>query len=186
MDEDGNLPLHIAVTAASYLATATSGSDWQEMMQQCLSTAADNDDHSVLSDAAMSFFSSATVSQTTNPFDKVIKILLEQYPESAQIPQGKTGRLPLVLAVESGRRTWQDGIRTLLNAYPPALHSKKLVEKTLYPKVLSLIASNGGCGIVDVLPVRQSSRSMRHEKCSRTTLFEVLRTKPEWLTLEDA
>ena len=226
MDDDGNLPLHIAVTAASYLATAHhAAQDHPGTMTAAAVAAAaasDNgDDHSVISDAAMSFFSSATVSQTTNPFDKVIKILLQQYPEAARIPQGKTGRLPLVLAVESRRRTWADGIRTLLNAYPPALHNKKIIPSKLYPNVLSMVATSDGLvgssnpssyafdfassGIVDLLPVvgeagagagtggdntqqqpqnrsNRSKRAIRQEVCSRSTLFEMLRTKPEYLT----
>ena len=215
MDEEGNLPLHIAVTAASYLATAHHAAlDHPGTMAAAAAAAAaasDNaDDLSVISDAAMSFFSSATVSQTTNPFDKVIKILLQQYPEAARIPQGKTGRLPLVLAVESRHRTWADGIRTLLNAYPPALHDKKIIPAELYPNVLSLVARNGhscsldfasGGGIINLLPVlgeaggdaaasdqqpsqrsKRSKRAIRQEACSRSTLFEMLRTKPEYLT----
>jgi hypothetical protein len=276
MDQDGNLPIHIAVTAASYLANAnpvatptTTSTTAPAMTPSHIETVASSywnnsnsntgtgggggggDDHSsVMSDAAMSFFSSATVSQTSNPFDKVIKILLQHYPAGARTPQGKSGRLPLVLAVESkGKRTWEDGIRTLLNAYPPALHNKKVIEPILYPHVLSLVAnnglqqttsssvSNGGegafdfSGYVDVLPncqpsisttataqpsptmttasnvvsssnsqfgqsyslartatnnikstQRISQRTIRQETCSRTTLFELLRSKPEWLT----
>jgi ankyrin repeat protein len=220
MDDDGNLPLHIAVTAASYLATAHALASSADPDASPLAAAAavaaaaasDNsnaDDHSVMSDAAMSFFSTATVANTTNPFDKVIKILLQHYPKAAYIPQGKTGRLPLVLAIESGRRTWNDGIRTLLNAYPPALHNKKLIEPALYPHVLSLVANNGnsmlhqaggGCcafdfggGIVDFLngagveknprKTKISKRAIRQETCSRTTLYELLRSKPDWLSL---
>jgi len=157
-----------------------------------------SDDHSVLSDT-MSFFSSATVSQTTNPFDKVLKILLQHYPRGAKIPQGRTGRLPLVLAVESGRRTWEDGIRTLLNAYPPALHNKKLIEAELYPNVLSLVSGGPRCdfgrgidfhcatsGVFDDLFANRSltrtKRQRREANNSQTTMFELLRTKPEWLT----
>jgi ankyrin repeat protein len=220
MDDDGNLPLHIAVTAASYLATAHAlassadpdASPLAAVAAVAAAAASDNsnaDDHSVISDAAMSFFSTATVANTTNPFDKVIKILLQHYPKAAYIPQGKTGRLPLVLAIESGRRTWNDGIRTLLNAYPPALHNKKLIEPALYPHVLALVANNGnsmihqasggscafdfGGGVVDFLngtgveknprKTKISKRAIRQETCSRTTLYELLRSKPDWLSL---
>lgn len=195
MDEDGNLPIHIAVTASSFLATADQASP--STMAAAVAAATDaSDDHSVLSDA-MSFFSSATVSQTTNPFDKVLKILLQHYPKGAKIPQGKTGRLPLVLAVQSGNRTWSDGIRTVLNAYPPALHNKKLISPELYPNVLSLVT---GCnqgnlgrgadfhcvtsGVFDDLFARspRNKRQRREATNSRTVLFELLRTKPEWLT----
>jgi Ankyrin repeats (3 copies) len=168
MDQDGNLPIHIAVTAASYLANANPPISQQEKDE--LATA--NDDHSVMS--ALSFFSSATVSHTSNPFDKVMKILLQHYPAGAWTPQGKTGRLPLVLAIESkGKRTWADGIRTLLQAYPPALHNRKVMEPILYPHVLSLVAAGPG---------GSDRKRSRHEACSRSTLFGLLRSKPEWLT----
>jgi hypothetical protein len=188
MDEDGNLPLHIAATAASYLATAhatvSASDDIPTSIMAAAAAAAEEtgDDQSVLSDAAMSFFSSATVSLTTNPFDKVIKMLLEHYPDAAQTPHGKTGRLPLVMAIESGRRTWNDGIRTLLNAHPPALHSKKLMDPALYPLVLSKLANAGPLsdGIVPEHK-KKSKRAIRHESCSRSTLYALIRSKPEWL-----
>jgi ankyrin repeat protein len=206
MDEDGNLPLHIAVTAESVLSPPSAAFDFG----LGLNTSA-SDDHSVISDAAMSFFSSATVSQASNPFAKVIKMLIQQYPIAAQIPHGRYGQLPLVMAVESGRRTWEDGIRTLLNAYPPALHNKKLIESSLYPNLLALLtngepekhdknllygASDVG-SIIDVVPSFRAASSRiaprsgktsskqqkhaRHVACARTTLFELLRTKPELL-----
>jgi hypothetical protein len=251
IDADGNLPIHIAVTAASYLAytnpidtnamnnTSTTASAVSYMANHfnnsnynynnnasSYNSVGGGDDHSsVMSDAAMSFFSTATVSQTTNPFDQVIKILLQHYPDSARVPQGKSGRLPLVLAIEESkigrRRTWNDGIRTLLHAYPPALHNKKIIEPILYPHVLSLVANNGTkqqqqqtshshtdvsnsfafdfSGYVDVVPnvrhpgvmkrqqqketKKKSQRSIRQELCCRTTLYELLRSKPDWLTL---
>ena len=253
MDADGNLPIHIAVTAASYLATTNpidhnnTNSNTHNIGTMNSTTAAaatshfnhsssynslgGGDDHSsVMSDAALSFFSTATVSQTTNPFDQVIKILLQHYPDSARVPQGKSGRLPLVLAIEESkigrRRTWNDGIRTLLHAYPPALHNKKIIEPILYPHVLSLVANNGTpqsesphhpdgrssfafdfSGYVDVVPnsrhpmpnpsmkkrqqqqqqhketKKKSQRAIRQELCCRTTLYELLRSKPDWLTL---
>jgi ankyrin repeat protein len=185
MDEDGNLPLHIAATAASYLATAhATVSDSDDIPTSIMAAAAaaaqeTGDDRSVLSDAAMSFFSSASVSLTTNPFDKVIKMLLDHYPDAARTPHGKTGRLPLVMAIESGRRTWNDGIRTLLNAYPPALHSKKLMDPALYPRVLSKLANAGPTP--GVVADKKSKRSIRQESCSRSTLYTLIRSKPEWL-----
>ena len=208
MDEDGNLPLHIAVRASSYLTSA------QQFAIECPSLMGDvaEDDRSVRS--SWSFFSTATISQTPHPFDKVIKMLLQHYPEGARTPQGATGQLPLSLAIQSGNRTWDDGIRTLLNAYPPALHSQKVFEPVLYPTVLSALTSCGGgggpkgsgpasllhsalCGTTSGLlggPPSSggsgggggSSRTKqdRHDACARSTLFQVLRTKPEWLTAE--
>jgi hypothetical protein len=185
MDEDGNLPIHIAATASSFVTSANEASP--STVAAAASAAADvSDDLSVLSDT-MSFFSSVTVSQTTNPFDKVIKLLLQHYPEGACIPQGQTGQLPLVSAIQSGYRTWEDGIRTLVSAYPPGLHNKKLIHSSLYANVLALV--NNSCQeqvtstAEDCFP-RPSphSKRRRHEAGARTTLFELLRCKPDWIT----
>jgi hypothetical protein len=88
-----------------------------------------------------SFFSSSTTNATPYAFDKVIQILLRAYPEAAQIPQGKSGRLPLVLAIRAGHRQWEDGIQTLVGAYPPALHSAKVGKA--YPEALALVGGGG-------------------------------------------
>jgi hypothetical protein len=88
-----------------------------------------------------SFFSSSTINATPYAFDKVIQILLRAYPEAAQIPQGKSGRLPLVLAIRAGHRQWEDGIQTLVGAYPPALHSAKVGKA--YPEALALVGGGG-------------------------------------------
>lgn len=179
MDEDGNLPIHIAATASSNVVEAQPS---ESSMAHALAAAADGaDDLSVLSDAALSFFSAATVRRTTNPIDKVLKILLQHYPQGARIPQGKTGRLPLVMAIESGHRTWQDGIHTLLKAYPPAMHKKKLIEPELYPILLGLITPAPVLDGLQRLPDVQSS-SPRCETAAKSTLFDLLRTKPDWLT----
>ena len=184
MDEDGNLPIHIAATASSFF-TDTEETSPSDMMAAAAVVASDGaDDMSVMSDA-MSFFSSATVSQTTNPFDKIIKLLLQYYPEAARIPHGQTGRLPLIAAMESGVRTWEDGIRSLVQAYPPALHSKRLVHSSLYATILALVAD--GCQESKRVALderfRPTSRTMRlRQRCNaRTTLFELLRTKPDWM-----
>ena len=70
-----------------------------------------------------------------------MKLLLKQYPQAAQTPHGRSGRLPLVLADRVGNRTWNDGMKTLLRAYPPALFSGStgMIPVNLYPNVLSLI-----------------------------------------------
>jgi hypothetical protein len=184
MDEDGNLPIHIAATASSFVTSANEASP--STVAAAAAAAADvSDDLSVLSDT-MSFFSSASVSQTTNPFDKVIKLLLQHYPEGACIPQGHTGQLPLVSAIQSGYRTWEDGIRTLVNAYPPGLHNKKLIHSSLYANVLALV--NNSCQdqntstVEDCFRPSRHSKHRRHEAGARTTLFELLRSKPDWIT----
>jgi hypothetical protein len=152
-----------------------------------LAAAADGaDDLSVLSDAAMSFFSVATVRRTSNPFDKVLKMLLQHYPEGARIPQGRSGRLPLVMAIECGHRSWEDGIRTLLNAYPPAMHKKKLIEAELYPNLLGLVVQPTLQidGVPRLTPgvVSTSPTKTRIDTAAKSTLFDLLRAKPDWLT----
>jgi len=212
MDEEGNLPIHIAATARSYLATHCAGAANDKLSFQAAAAAAvaASDEDSMVSDTTgvLSFFSSATVSQTINAFDKVIKILLQHYPESAKIPQGKTGRLPLVMAVEAGCRSWDDGIQTLISAYPPALHNRKLFSLPLYPNILAMLNNNGnsGFGLGGTLkndshhshfsanttrsPMRSGARSPRKrahkgKKGSTakklTTMFELLKVKPELL-----
>jgi hypothetical protein len=125
-------PLHIASTASSVLSA---GTDTKNNNSVCA-----DEEASVLSDARSmtSFLSSATANSTPYAFDKVIKILLHHYPEAAKIPHGKSGRLPMVLAAQTGQRTFQDGMQALLLAYPAALHSRKL-KLQLYPDLLAMV-----------------------------------------------
>ena len=104
-----------------------------------------DEESSVFSDSIVSLFSVASSKKNGDSnnsknasFDKVIKLLLKQYPQAAQTPHGRTGRLPLVLADRAGHRTWNDGMKTLLRAYPPALFSgsKGMIPVKLYPYVL--------------------------------------------------
>jgi hypothetical protein len=85
-----------------------------------------------------SFFSSSTANATPYAFDKVIKILLRHFPQAVRIPQRPSGLLPLAMALRGGKRTWEDGIKTLLNAYPAALHGGN-IPPSLYPEVLSFL-----------------------------------------------
>lgn len=203
MDSEGNLPIHVAAVAKSYVATGAN--DRSTLAAATAAAVAASDEDSMISEAttgALSFFSSATVSQTTNPFDKVIKILLQHYPEAAKTPQGRTGQLPLVMAIESGARSWDDGLRTLLHAYPPALHNKKLIKLPLYANVLALMAEDNGDGNNSKSDLDLSFHSSSHsilrspprrrgrvklvkhkikEKLSTlTTMYELLKTKPDW------
>jgi hypothetical protein len=86
-------------------------------------------------------------------------MLLKQYPQAAQTPHGKSGRLPLVLAARAGHRSWGDGMKTLLRAYPPALFSgsKGMIPVKLYPHALALI---GGGDPLAAAPARANSFSM--------------------------
>lgn len=121
MDEGGNLPLHIAAVASTFLPNKISkpGSDEDSLMSS-LSTL------------------SGMSSDASKPFQKVIRMLLRFYPEAAQIPHGISGRLPLILAMDARQRTMDDGIKLLLEAYPAALESKEFDPK-LYPYILSSV-----------------------------------------------
>lgn len=112
-----------------------------------------------------SLFSTGSTKRNRNGdgnFDTVIKMLLKQYPEAAQTPHGKSGRLPLVLAARAGHRSWGDGMKTLLRAYPPALFSgsKGMIPVKLYPYALALIG--GG----DPVAVPTAARSFSFNKGS--------------------
>ena len=107
-------------------------------------------------------------------------MLLQHYPEGASTPHGGSGLLPFILAIKTGQRSWNDGIRTLLHAYPPALHNKRVIEPSLYPKVLALVANAGETQLETRPPLR--SRQIRLVNNSRTTLYDLIRAKPEWLT----
>lgn len=126
--------MHIAATASS-LGSLTSNNSVAD------------EESSVFSDSIVSLFSGVSSKKycdsngNFDSFDKVMKLLLKQYPEAAQTPHGRSGRLPLVLADRAGNRSWNDGMKTLLRAYPPALFSgsKGVIPVKLYPHVLSLI-----------------------------------------------
>lgn len=118
---------------------------------------------------------------------QVIKILLKHYPDAARIPQGESGQLPLILAIETGHRTWEDGIRTLLHAYPPALHNKKIIDPPLFPCVLALVANSIETDPVEARPSSRPTfrtKQVRRVNCSRNILYQLIRSKPEWLTAE--
>ncbi|KAG7372384.1 ankyrin repeat domain protein [Nitzschia inconspicua] len=152
MDEDGNLPLHIAASASSF-GTLSSNIGMKD------------EEASVFSDGMASLFSTGSTKRNKSGdgnFDTVIKMLLKQYPQAAQTPHGKSGRLPLVLAARAGHRSWDDGMKTLLRAYPPALFSgsKGMIPVKLYPHALALIG--GG----DPLPPPNAARSLSLNKGS--------------------
>ena len=112
------------------------------------------------------------------------------------------------MAVEAGCRSWDDGIHTLLTAYPPALHNRKLFSLPLYANVLSMVADGTGqSGITNsntkkfpannprgplrsVLRIpRKRVTKTKKEKTSRkklTTMFELLKVKPELMVARDA
>mmetsp|Transcript_22809 Transcript_22809/g.31919 ORF Transcript_22809/g.31919 Transcript_22809/m.31919 type:complete len:534 (-) Transcript_22809:117-1718(-) len=164
MDEDGNLPLHIAAVASS-LVTGHNGESASSMC----------DDASIVSDLS---FLSNTTTVTKNCFDKVIKILLKYYPAAARIPHGRCGRLPFVLAIDTGRRTWTDGIKSLLEAFPPALESRRL-PLNLYPSILTLIARPTDSTKTESSWRKRLRRKTRKDYASLTMLYEITKAKPD-------
>ena len=154
MDEDGNLPIHIAAVASSI--TADGGND---------------EDGSMMSD--YSFLSTAAA--CSNAFDKVIRILIRQYPAAARIPHGVSGKLPLMLALE--KRTWEDGIQTLLDAFPAALHAKRMLPG-VYPHLLAKIGRH--CMFLD-----EERGAKSHGDRGLATLFEILKAKPDLLRCDN-
>jgi hypothetical protein len=143
MDDDGCLPIHTWAMAPSLVQNEAIRTD---------------DDSSFLSE--FSFLSQATQS-TPNPFDRVLRILLHHFPAAVQVPHGITGKLPLIMALQ--RRTWDDGIQTLLDAYPPALESKKWFPESIYSCILARIGN----------------RSSKQK--SLNAIFELLKAKPDLL-----
>ena len=111
-------------------------------------------------------------------------MLLRGYPFGAQVPNGKTGQLPLILAIEAKKRKYEDGLRAPLEAYPAALESRE-ISMRLYPNILSLIGK----------PKEKKSQTKRYckpnpffrKKKEESTmdqiiipnaLFEIIRAKP--------
>lgn len=172
MDEDGRLPIHLAAIAASSVVPSDNEPQF--------------DDDSVSIYTSNTFMSSYATTDVKNPFDQIIRILLRHYPESAQIPHGKNGRLPFALAIDAGRRTWDDGLRALFNAYPAAVDSRDDIAPHLYPNIFTLIGKandeNEGEGSVIIRgrATAYQKRSCVVSKKNKTlsSVFDVLRAKP--------
>ena len=163
MDDDGNLPLHIACMAPSLVSN---------------SALLDDDSVSILSD--LTFWSNTTAATTSTPnaFDKVISILLQQYPAAARIPHGRSGKLPLVLAWD--RRTWNDGIHTLLNAYPAALETRKpVIPAGLYPHIVCRLGRTTTVGTDATRMRKKTKRTAR----ALTAVYDALKAKPSLFLL---
>lgn len=165
-------PLHIAAVASSYTTDSNTGE--APNLPSSL-----GDEESSVSD--LSFLSSATA-VTANAFDKVIRILLGHYPAAARIPHGRTGRLPFVMAIEGHRRTWDDGIKTLLDAFPSALESRRINE-ALYARILCLIGNRDN--VIEGFPKKTSIVSgKKRRRQGLTTLFELVKAKPDLVRMD--
>lgn len=106
MDEDGNLPLHIAAVASSFASPdmtdlASPGSDEASLASAGGASLALSVVTATTSATATTFGSFGV--PDPRPFDAAIRILLRHYPEAARIPHGRTGRPPFVLAMDAGR-----------------------------------------------------------------------------------
>ena len=170
MDEEGRLPIHVAAIAASSL------------MPSHDAPSLDDDSASIYT--SNTFMTTYTNADVKNPFDQIIRILLRHYPESARIPHGKNGRLPFALAVDAGRRTWDDGLKALFNAYPAAVESRDDIVPQLYPNIFTLIGKaydeNENEGVLRARPsaFQKRSRLVMKQKKTLSSVFDVLRAKP--------
>ena len=181
MDEEGRLPIHVAAIAASSL------------MPSHDAPSLDDDSASIFTSNT---FSSYTNVDVKNPFDQIIRILLRHYPQSARIPHGINGRLPFALAVDAGRRTWDDGLKALFNAYPAAVESRDDIAPQLYPSIFTLIGKaydeNEHEGVVRARPRSRStafqkrSRLVMKQKKTLSSVFDVLRAKPNLIVQIDS
>ena len=86
----------------------------------------------------------------------VIEILLSASSFSACVPD-TTGRLPLHLALESGKR-WNQGVKDIINCYPDALGLPDVKTK--------------------LLPFQTAAEGNMSDLC---TIFEIIRTNPSLL-----
>eukprot|EP00566_Odontella_aurita_P007515 CAMPEP_0113572558 /NCGR_PEP_ID=MMETSP0015_2-20120614/26153_1 /TAXON_ID=2838 /ORGANISM="Odontella" /LENGTH=697 /DNA_ID=CAMNT_0000475587 /DNA_START=334 /DNA_END=2427 /DNA_ORIENTATION=+ /assembly_acc=CAM_ASM_000160 len=171
MDEDGNLPIHIIATASSYTHP---DAEAPELVGGTCDGPNGGDDEASLSSIAASSVASTVLSVYTGatsaanslgtsqfcaphnprPFDAVLRILLRHYPEGAAVPHGVTGELPLAMAARTGKRTWEDGMKTTLLAYPSALYGPEVRPPGLHACILGLLAPAGRVGSSnDILPV---------------------------------
>jgi hypothetical protein len=164
MDEEGNLPLHIAAVASSYLPENNPN------MNGCHSD----------EDSYMSCLSSSSgLSCKFLPsFHNVIRMLLESYPGAAKIPHGISGRLPFILAIEARKRSLNDGLRLLLEAFPSAIESKDLDPK-LYPMILSILAKPKEVRVASNHSRFGKQRDVK--KYIPTALFNALQSRPSIL-----
>jgi len=186
MDEDGFLPIHIAAVASSHIIDRCKNKEDDEDKNPS-SALLSEEEHSLISDDGSEFSNRKWESRA---FDKVIRLLLQRYPLSIRIPHGKTGRLPLILAMEAKKRTWNDGIQLLLQSYPAALESKEWNPK-LYPSIFSLLlhpspADKEEEELLEATETAVSTKTIqlrrrRQKLSSMTILYYLIRARPNIL-----
>lgn len=164
MDEEGNLPLHIAAISPSFLPDHTSHTSIIN---------SDEDSHiSTLSNI------SGLSGNLHMSFQSVIKMLLNSYPDAAKIPHGLSGRLPFILAIEARKRTLKDGLQLILEAFPAAIESKEIDPK-LYPMILSILAKPKKIKVL--CNHSRFSKTKEIQQCIPTALFYALQARPSIL-----
>lgn len=111
-DHEGNLPLHYAAKSKPPVVTSSSSSSPPEDKKQFQHFPA--------------FYTKYVVDE-----------LLYKFPEAASIPDAN-GQYPLTLAVRAGKQWIGGGIKSLFDAYPPALKQINLKDHIALQRVLSL------------------------------------------------
>ncbi|GFH54187.1 hypothetical protein CTEN210_10663 [Chaetoceros tenuissimus] len=164
MDADGNLPLHIAAVSSGFVSSHTF-----------------SDEDSLVSN--LSNLSASTL--TKSPFAKVIRLLLDKYPEAIRIPHGTKGKLPLIMAIDAKQRTMEDGLQILIDAFPAALEAKDFDMK-LYPNILSLLAQSKEVKVPKVIkqhgsPHRKFTQSKK-VKVLPNAIFDCIKARPSLLS----
>jgi Ankyrin repeats (3 copies) len=126
-DEQGRTPLLVAAAAPIYPAHNLSDDGYSlQETDGVVPTATTTSDHMRAEDA-------------TPGIPSVLEVLLSAYPEGAQ-QLDPSGRLPLHIALESGKR-WCDGVSALVQAYPDAVAIADRSTK-LYPYQLAATREN--------------------------------------------
>ena len=162
MDADGNLPLHIAAVSSGFVSSHTF-----------------SDEDSLVSN--LSNLSASTL--TISPFAKVIRLLLDKYPEAIRIPHGTKGELPLIMAIDAKQRTMEDGLKILIDAFPAALEAKDFDIK-LYPNILSLLAQSKEVKVPKVIKQHGSPQRqfMQSKKVLPNAIFDCIKARPSLLS----
>jgi len=167
MDEDGRIPLHIAINAPIYKVhdLSVDGYNYELLDDLAARDEVDSDDtengtfHRSLSTEIEDEYANCTE-------PSVIETLLQDSLDTVRI-KTRHGRLTLNLAIVAGK-SWNEGVKILLRAYPDAL-SLPDPQTLLYPFMLAAAENLN----------------------TLTTVFELLKANPELarvgiLTKEDA
>ena len=135
-DQNGDLPLHIAVRSGSSSSQWDAVEDDAHAVADIESLAGNDGDDRGVDPITGRVVRQSTLSYTPE-CPPVIKALLDSYPHAAACADGN-GRLPLNLALVSGR-TWRSGIAEILGACPDALFGTRDTATHLAPFMLAAV-----------------------------------------------